>query len=164
MVLTLTLIAVAMYVYYNYLVAYDIWAPLSFFYLEQDKDDPYQVLIILRNESKQTIRLFVDLRAMIYNSQSLYVDIDGRYAPTHVWELEPLSQAKGIIKITDILKKANFTTSSMEKAASIQKEQNSQLRFSLKVKYLGLRANVGGYYPAQNYYFDFTRKELVLNV
>lgn len=162
LVLTLTLIAVSIYTYYNYLHVRDIYTPVGTFYMRQADDDRYHILTFFSNQSRQSIRMWAELKATVYGQ---VVNIGGFYSTAHPWELLPFTQGQGHFGIPEILQKVSYTVERLKQTANERPhEVKHQLRFTARIWYQGLKTPLEIHCPIQNYYFDFTRDVLVLDV
>lgn len=168
LVLSGTLIGLIYYAYYTYLIASDLWEPRVHFELRQDKfwlsPTPYLMAIIVKNNSKQSVRVWVVAVFSVHGENQLVRSddkaLDGKNQP---WDIEPGKEIKLSFNIEDCLKVFSYTTTNMEKKAQEKSDASAlqkQMQFYLRLKYFAFRSNSEGVTEPKRYYIDFLRKRL----
>ena len=166
LVLTLTLDALVVYAYYNYIIARLKYTPAASFEITQDKDDHYRLIAHLKNNGEQIIQAVVDFGTFVYGNRSAIIGYpqppDGYPNPPGSIDIKPLEESRVDLYIEKILEHISFTIDQMRKNAERHPpEATNQLRFEVKVEYRGLNTGVTGEPIVQKYFFDFNRQKIV---
>ncbi|MCJ7458378.1 MAG: hypothetical protein MUP17_05245 [candidate division Zixibacteria bacterium] len=159
--LVLTLAALLAYVYFTYLLAKDAWTLSSSFILEPLPNDPYHYLFIISNPSKHTIDCWCNLHAHVLEKP---VALSGFYNGEWPFTVQPMSGARGHFDIRGILEKAGCVLEDIEE---MENGTPTEKLLTLDIEFWyhpSANKNLIQRPPQQHYYFDFSRKIMVLAV
>ena len=157
--LIFTLVVVAIYVYYTYMIAKDAWTPSASFVLEVYPGDPYHFAFFLQNHSKVSLKCWCNLNITVYGKN---VSLGGFYSGETSFDLQPFGPAHGHFSIKDILIQTNYDLQSMKQKASPD-NLKKQLCLNIDFWYSPVNEDRKIYNPRQPYYFDFARDVIVLD-
>ncbi len=159
--LVLTLAALLAYVYFTYLLAKDAWTLSSSFILEPLPNDPYHLLFIINNPSKHTVDCWCNLHALVLDKP---VSLGGFYNGEWPFTVQPMSGARGHFDIRGILEKAGHVLEDIE---DMEYGTSTEKLLTLDIEFWyhpSANKSLIQRPPRQHYYFDFSRRIMVLDV
>lgn len=159
--LILTLVVLLAYTYFTYLLAKDAWTLSSSFMLEPLPGDPYHFLFNINNPSKHTVNCWCNLHALVLDKP---VSLGGFYNGEWPFIVQPMSGARGHFDIRGILERAGYVLEDIEDMENGTPTEKL-LTFDIEFWYHpSTNKNLIQRPPRQHYYFDFSRKIMVLAV
>ncbi len=171
-VLTLTLMAIIVYTYYNYLIVSDIYIPVATFDILPKTNNNLYLIATLRNHSKQPIQAQFTPRI----TTSLQQEALAHPFPTTPLVIKPLDEFSVELSIGKILASRKFSTDEYErdnrehadayallmKATVVEHPEQTAtlLRFQITIQYSGLKTGIQGEPIVKDCYFDFNDLKL----
>jgi hypothetical protein len=157
--LMLTLVGLLFYVYYTYVLAKDTMTPSASFSLKPHRNDSLHFLFIIQNYSRLSLQCWCNLSVTIHGNP---ISLEGFYGGQSSFDVQPFGTVNSHFNLRDYIREAGET---VEKLVYTTRPENlqSQLRMNIDFWYAAVGSGVIIRNPRQPYYFDFIRKEIVLD-
>jgi len=157
--LMLTLVGLLCYVYYTYVLAKDTMTPSASFTLQHLPNDSFHFRFIIHNHSRLSLRCWCNLNLTVCGDP---ISLEGFYGGQSSFNVQPFGTANGHFDLRDYIRVAGETIQNLVSTTRPQNLQ-SQLRMDIDFWYVSVGSGVIVHNPRQPYYFDFIRREIVLD-